>query len=53
MNYSSRPTAKEKEILKKFAKDLESEKLINGELQFTDLTNCRYFLKAYGDEILY
>lgn len=53
MNYSSRPTAKEKEIFKKFAKDLESEKLINGELQFTDLTNCRYFLKAYGDEILY
>lgn len=53
MDYSNRPTAREKEIFKKFAKDLESEKLIKGELQFTDLTNSIYFLKTYGDEILY
>ena len=53
MDKSNRPTAKEKEIFKKFAKDLESEKLIKGELQFTDLTNCIYFLKMYGDEIRY
>ena len=53
MDKSNRPTAREKEIFKKFAKDLESEKLVKGELQFTDLTNCIYFLKMYGDEIRY
>ena len=39
MDKSNRPTAREKEIFKKFAKDLESEKLVKGEQEVKVLEN--------------
>ena len=39
--------------IKAFARDLKANKYVSGEMQFTDITNCDYFLKAYGDTIRY
>lgn len=33
------------------SRDLKTNKYVTGEMQFTDLTNATYFLKAYGDII--
>lgn len=53
MKNSQSPNVKEKELFKEFARDLKSTKLMNGERQFTDMTNCLYFVKTYGNEIRY
>ena len=46
-------TSQQKQALFAFAKDLKANKYVTGEMQFTDITNCDYFLKAYGDSIRY
>ena len=45
----------EKEMLaiEELSRDLRANKFVTGEMQFTDVTNCDYFLKAYGDIIRY
>ena len=44
---------KEREAIDALSRDLRANKFVNGEMQFTDITNCDYFLKAYGDIIRY
>ena len=39
--------------IKELSADLKSNKYVTGEMQFTDVTNCMYFLKAYGDRLRY
>ena len=44
---------KEKLAIEELSRDLRANKFVNGEMQFTDITNRDYFLKAYGDVIRY
>lgn len=46
-------TEKERAAIEVLSRDLRANKFVNGEMQFTDITNCDYFLKAYGDIIRY
>ena len=46
-------TPEQKNAIEVLARDLKSNKYVSGQLQFTDITNCDYFLKAYGDTIRY
>lgn len=39
--------------IKELSADLKSNKYVTGEMQFTDVTNCMYFLKAYGHRLRY
>ncbi|MBO4858236.1 MAG: hypothetical protein J5527_06965 [Treponema sp.] len=45
--------SKLKQAIDELAHDLKIKKLENGEIQLTDLTNKKCFLKAYGDKIRY
>ena len=44
---------KEHLAIEELSRDLRANKFVTGEMQFTDVTNCDYFLKAYGDIIRY
>ncbi len=46
-------TEKERHAIEELSRDLKANKYENGERQFTDITNCTYFMKAYGDIIRY
>lgn len=41
------------EAIKTLSQDLKNNQYVNGAMQFTDVTNCIYFLKAYGDRLRY
>ena len=43
----------ERLAIEELSRDLRANKFVTGEMQFTDVTNCDYFLKAYGDIIRY
>ena len=43
----------EKLAIEQLSMDLKANKYVSGEMQFTDVTNSEYFLKAYGDVIRY
>ena len=47
----SKLTPQQKSAIDALARDLKANKYVTGEMQFTDITNCDYFLKAYGDSI--
>lgn len=51
-NYSEL-TPQQKLAIDALARDLKANKYVTGEMQFTDITNCDYFLNAYGDTIRY
>ena len=42
---------KERLAIEELTKDLKANKFVKGEMQFTDVTNANYFLKAFGDRI--
>ena len=42
---------KERLAIEALTKDLKANKFVKGEMQFTDVTNANYFLKAFGDRI--
>ncbi len=44
---------KERVAIEELSRDLRANKFVNGQMQFTDITNRDYFLKAYGDCIRY
>ena len=44
---------RERLAIEELSRDLRANKFVNGQMQFTDITNRDYFLKAYGDSILY
>ena len=44
---------KERIAIEELSRDLRANKFVNGQMQFTDITNRDYFLKAYGDSIRY
>lgn len=44
---------KERIAIEELSRDLRANKFVNGQMQFTDITNRDYFLKAYGDVIRY
>ena len=46
-------TEKERIAIEELSRDLKANKFVTGEMQFTDITNATYFLKAYGDIIRY
>ena len=37
--------------IEELSRDLRANKFVHGEMQFTDITNRDYFLKAFGDKI--
>ena len=37
--------------IEELSRDLRANKFVKGEMQFTDITNRDYFLKAFGDKI--
>ena len=37
--------------VEELSRDLRANKFVKGEMQFTDITNRDYFLKAFGDKI--
>ena len=39
--------------IKELSADLKSNKYVTGEMQFTDVTNSMYFLKAFGNRLRY
>ena len=39
--------------IEELSRDLRANKFVHGEMQFTDITNRDYFLKAFGDKIRY
>lgn len=41
------------QAIKELSADLKSNKYESGELQFTDVTNSNYFIKAYGNRLRY
>ena len=43
----------EKAVLEEIGLEIKANKYVSGEMQFTDLTNTLYFLKAYQDKIRY
>ena len=44
---------KENFAIEELSRDLKTNKFVKGEMQFTDITNAVYFLRAYGDIIRY
>ena len=40
-----------RKAIEELSRDLRANKFVNGEMQFTDITNRDYFLKAYGQKI--
>ena len=42
---------KERLAIEELSRDLRANKFVKGEMQFTDVTNCNYFLFAYKDRI--
>lgn len=42
-----------KNAIIELSRDLRANKFVNGQMQFTDITNRDYFLKAYGEKIRY
>ena len=42
---------KERLAIEELSRDLKSNKFVKGEMQFTDVTNCTYFLKAHSERI--
>ena len=44
-------TKKQEDAIQELAEDLRSNKYVTGDGQFTDVTNCQYFLHAFGDII--
>lgn len=42
-----------RKAIEELSRDLRANKFVNGQMQFTDITNRDYFLKAYGDKIRY
>ena len=42
---------KERAAIEELSRDLKSNKFVKGEMQFTDVTNRDYFLKAHGEHI--
>ncbi len=44
---------KERAAIEILSRDLRANKFVKGEMQFTDITNRDYFLKAYGNIIRY
>ena len=44
---------KERVAIEELSRDLRANKFVNGQMQFTDITNRDYFLKAYADCIRY
>ena len=42
---------KERLAIEELTRDLKANKFVKGEMQFTDVTNANYFLKAFGDRI--
>lgn len=43
----------EKAVLEEIGLEMKANKYVSGEMQFTDLTNTLYFLRAYEDTIRY
>ena len=43
----------EKAVLEEIGLEMKANKYVSGEMQFTDLTNTLYFLRAYEDSIRY
>lgn len=43
----------EKAVLEEIGLEMKANKYVSGEMQFTDLTNTLYFLRAYEDKIRY
>ena len=43
----------EKAVLEEIGLEMKANKYVSGEMQFTDLTNTLYFLRAYQDKIRY
>ena len=43
----------EKAVLEEIGLEMKANKYVSGEMQFTDLTNSLYFLRAYEDTIRY
>ena len=39
--------------IEEFTRALKQNKYVTGEMQFTDVTNVQYFLKAYSQDIRY
>ncbi len=50
---NSKLTPEQKNAIDALARDLKANKYVTGEMQFTDITNCDYFLNAYSDTIRY
>lgn len=46
-------TEKERMAIEELGRALKTNKFVKGQMQFTDITNCDYFLKAYQDIIRY
>lgn len=46
-------TKSEMLAIENLCRDLRTNKFVSGEMQFTDITNCDYFVKAYIDRIRY
>ena len=42
-----------KRAIEELSRDLRANKFVHGEMQFTDITNRDYFLKAFGSKIRY
>ena len=40
---------RERLAIEELSRDLRANKFVNGQMQFTDITNRDYFLKAYVD----
>ena len=43
----------ERAVLEQIGLEMKANKYVSGEMQFTDLTNTLYFLRAYQDKIRY
>ena len=46
-------TKNERTVLEEIGREMKANKYVSGEMQFTDLTNVLYFLRAYEDKIRY
>ena len=43
----------ERKAVIELTRDLKANKFVDGKIQFTDITNTSYFLKAYGNDVRY
>ena len=49
---NEKPMTKDvRRAIEELSRDLRANKFVKGEMQFTDITNRDYFLKAFGDKI--